>query len=274
MPPLSPLSPLSPPPRPLPPAYVLRQGVPSDCPFLGRCILEAERDLHGRGIWDVYTGWGGEDRQGRHTQRAVDSDSTEVVRAALSFVALDSASTCLYNHGNFTVVAVTSTNEPVAAACSFLYPESSIADAFKYISLHMKAVHGWTQQDATAAESRLSWLDASYPTAVAYEGRWMVEGVHTHPDHRRKGLASHAVHAAAERGRERGAKECLIAVSVGNVPARSCYERMGFSKVGTEVPRCEECMDAVGCWGFEVCSAALGSLNSLNRLNEPAVVGR
>jgi ribosomal protein S18 acetylase RimI-like enzyme len=229
-----------------PQGYKIRSGIPSDVIFLGVAIRESERDVHGRGIWDTYCGYGSDLHP---DSEPITEASTDLVGEALSYVVLNSDTTCLYHYTNFVVIATDATNEPVACACYFKYPTSSILDTVSYIANHMKTVHGWTQIQVDEGMSRLDFLDKSYPGDIDYEGKWMIEGVYVAPFHRRKGLATIVTQAAYEKGRGES-KSCLISVSIGNTSALSCYtEKLGFVKTG-ETPKNDDCYKSIGCWGF------------------------
>ena len=66
----------------------------------------------------------------------------------------------------------------------------------------------------------ISFLEEAFPENVEYNGRWMIEGVYTHPNHRGKGLAAKVVSAVVEEGRRLGFRECLVSCAVGNHAAR------------------------------------------------------
>ena len=226
------------------PDYSLRLGQPSDALFLGRGVLEAERDTHGRGIWDCYCGFGSR----ADDQPPVTEESSALVTDALAYVVANSTPSCLYHYTHFIVVEHIPSKQPVACAAFFLYPDSDILDTLNFISVHMQQTHGWSKQQTDAAAARLDFLSSSYPSDVDFDGRWMIEGVYVHPDHRRLGLASKVTAAAVSVGRG-AATECLISCAVKNVTARTCYEKLGFVQKGEE-PHSDECFLAIGCTGF------------------------
>ena len=60
------------------------------------------------------------------------------------------------------------------------------------------------------------------------EGAWVVEWVATLPDFRRRGLVHELLLAILEEGRERGHPRAQIGILIGNIPAQSAYENVGF----------------------------------------------
>lgn len=57
---------------------------------------------------------------------------------------------------------------------------------------------------------------------------WLLQGVYTWPEARRRGLAAAGVSALCRRAREAGARHVQLAVVEGNAPAEKLYERLGF----------------------------------------------
>jgi ribosomal protein S18 acetylase RimI-like enzyme len=82
--------------------------------------------------------------------------------------------------------------------------------------------------DGTFAAFCLAWLDEE-------NGAGLLEPVGTHPDHRRRGLASAATSAALRSLRAAGARTVVIN-SVDPSPAETVYEGIGFRTVTRHVP--------------------------------------
>jgi RimJ/RimL family protein N-acetyltransferase len=57
---------------------------------------------------------------------------------------------------------------------------------------------------------------------------WLLQGVYTWPDARRRGLAAAGVGELCRRARAVGASHVQLAVVEGNAPAERLYERLGF----------------------------------------------
>ena len=241
------------------PEYITRNAIPSDADFLGTAILESERDLHGTGIWDIFI-------SSKQTEKTTNDNQTnnrdDIGKTVLSHVVLNSDENCIYNLSKIKIVATNDEyNIPVACATGFLYPKSQITDTFTALSKAMKELYEWNENDCEIACKKLDFIDDSYPKDIEYDGKWMIEGVYTCPEHRRKGLAGIVVKAAIENGREIKDSELggeggytkpvfvLISCSVGNDGALKCYEKLGFKMVGSK-PFCKECMDLLGTEGF------------------------
>jgi len=58
---------------------------------------------------------------------------------------------------------------------------------------------------------------------------WLIQGVYTWPDHRRRGLAAAGMSALVREAFESGASHVQLAVVEGNEPAMALYRRLGFS---------------------------------------------
>jgi len=228
--------------------YHLRAALPSDADFLGAGILESERDIHGTGIWDVYV----------ETAVNAENHRDEVGRRALAHVVMNSDPDCVYNHSRLIVAAFSETNEPVACATGFLYPRSTLVNTINALKNAMMEMYNWTEEDCEAAARRLDFIDQSYPNDVEFDQKWMVEGVFTSENHRRKGLARMVVEGSINRARTITNEElapfvkpsrCLISCSVGNSFALTLYEKIGFARIGSQ-PYCQECYDKIGTSGF------------------------
>jgi hypothetical protein len=67
-----------------------------------------------------------------------------------------------------------------------------------------------------------AWVDVQRP-----EG-WLIQGVYTWPEQRRRGLGEAGVSAICEEALAEGAQHVQLSVIEGNVPAVRLYERLGF----------------------------------------------
>ena len=99
----------------------------------------------------------------------------------------------------------------------------------------------WSEKSiASELDNALSlWLVAVEGDAViGYVGSQTVLGwsdmmnVAVHPDHRRKGVGERLVTALEEALKEKESTCLTLEVRVSNAPARTLYEKLGFSEVG------------------------------------------
>jgi GNAT superfamily N-acetyltransferase len=63
------------------------------------------------------------------------------------------------------------------------------------------------------------------------EGVWVIEWVALTPEARGKGIARKLLEAILDRGRQAGYTDAQIGFLIGNDPARTAYERVGFTAV-------------------------------------------
>jgi RimJ/RimL family protein N-acetyltransferase len=61
---------------------------------------------------------------------------------------------------------------------------------------------------------------------------WLLQGVYTWPEARRRGLGAAGVSALCRRAADAGASHVQLAVVEGNAPAERLYERLGFTPFG------------------------------------------
>lgn len=91
--------------------------------------------------------------------------------------------------------------------------------------------------NGTFAAFCLAWLDEENRAGL-------LEPVGTHPDHRRRGLATAVCRGAVRSLRAAGATVAVIGSVVGS-PAETVYERIGFRSVTRHVPYGKKSADAV-----------------------------
>lgn len=80
---------------------------------------------------------------------------------------------------------------------------------------------------ARVVEANGSVLFAGYADVRRREG-WLVQGVYTFPQARRRGFAAAGMSAIVQEAFEAGAQHVQLAVVCGNAPAERLYERLGF----------------------------------------------
>ena len=89
-------------------------------------------------------------------------------------------------------------------------------------------VHGRLAR-ARVAEVGGRVVFVGYADVQRSEG-WLVQGVYTWPEHRRRGIASVGMLALADEAFAQGADHVQLAVVTGNVPALALYDRLGFER--------------------------------------------
>lgn len=224
--------------------------------FLRRAIYEAEKANYTKGIWDVALG---------------KYFSIDEIQDILLFVSLHDARSHFY-YRNFTICALIMTEEersveikhlvdylPVASIAGYHYPTSRMSLTFQAIS---EAI--WTRfrspmisevfQSVEALneeiyEKNLSFLDNAFPD-WNYDDTWMVEAVYTDANHRKRGLAEQLLKWHFEKALKKDHSRTLINCSIGNVSARSLYEKVGYRLIGEGDS--QACAAAMGYSGFAV----------------------
>ena len=99
------------------------------------------------------------------------------------------------------------------------WSEKSIASELdNALSLWLVAVDGDTVIGYVGSQTVLGWSD--------------MMNVAVHPDHRRKGVAEKLVMALEEALKERESTCLTLEVRASNEPAKSLYEKLGFTEVG------------------------------------------
>jgi len=87
----------------------------------------------------------------------------------------------------------------------------------------------WTQQELESALTNTASFSATgYPNP---DGLWIVEWVATRPEFRGRSFMNRMLLEILEEGREQGFERAQIGHLLGNTPARTAYERVGFSWV-------------------------------------------
>ena len=84
---------------------------------------------------------------------------------------------------------------------------------------------------ATVVEWNGTLRFVGYADVQRAEG-WLLQGVYTWPEARRRGLAAAGVEALCRRAADAGARHVQLAVVEGNTPAERLYERLGFVAFG------------------------------------------
>jgi len=87
----------------------------------------------------------------------------------------------------------------------------------------------WGEEKLVALAKGIAPYQAlGYPNP---EGLWIVEWVATWPAHRGQGLIRELLEAILQKGRDEGFHRSQIGYLLGNIPAKSAYEGVGFGWV-------------------------------------------
>ena len=91
------------------------------------------------------------------------------------------------------------------------------------------ARHEWSADHQRLLADRTAPVGTCMPDSPP--GVWVIEWVATAPSARGRGVANTLLKAILERGRAEGYKRSQIAYLVGNTPAATAYERVGFTTI-------------------------------------------
>lgn len=226
--------------------YFLSEAEARDASFISIATVEAERAHTGIGIWDVLLSSDGIKIQTETDTHAFIALGEAIMNSPSSHLAID----------NFSVIRSES-GEAVACCSCYMYPKSNLSSTFDKLREVLLRDCGWTLEEYSKRRYLLSFLDTSFPDDVPYGGSWFIETVYTDASHRQKGLSSHLIRSAIEKGRQCGAPRCMLVVASGNDGARRLYEREGFVKIAEAYSA--ECMTQLKCPGFDILCLNLSS---------------
>ena len=139
------------------------------------------------------------------------------------------AATNLLHFGHWTRFLVYDVDgEPAAALSAYEASEfggdklgQAMGEAFLKLA--------WSQDEMRAVPERMAPFGSlGFPTPSDV---WIVEWVATLPEHRGKGLVNALLLEILEAGREEGFSTAQIGYFLGNTPAKSAYEKVGFKYV-------------------------------------------
>jgi GNAT superfamily N-acetyltransferase len=203
---------------------MIRPARPADVPFVARVLEMASRAHLPKGSWDFLF----EDPDDRRR-------GLEVMAGG------DVASWC---HADLFHLAEVD-GAPAAALCTFEAATLGETSLARSIGAACEAL-GWAPERLAAAGPVLAAYLRVFPDFPP--GVWIAENVGTEPAFRRRGLVARLLDDALERGRRAGWKTAQISCLIGNVAARTAYEKAGFASVEE---RCDtEFLSIVGAPGF------------------------
>jgi ribosomal protein S18 acetylase RimI-like enzyme len=102
-------------------------------------------------------------------------------------------------------------------------------DAFLGSIASLTAARGWSPEHQALLFSRMAPAGTCMPDSPP--GVWVIEWVAATPAARGKGVANALLRTILERGRAMGYVHSQIGYLLGNTPAQTAYERVGFEKV-------------------------------------------
>lgn len=180
----------------------IRSAQAEDASFLAWVLLAAGRAHVRRGIWEIIL--------------------EEPEEKCLTFFEhlVATANPHLFHHSCFLLAEVA--GRPAAALGGYDpvvlgYPALSIAlpEAFRKSGLQWKA-------DGIGSPRIVECVPGPL------EGAWVIEGVATLPEFRRKGIVDRLLDEIIEAGRKKGFRRAQINIYIGNGPALLAYQKHGF----------------------------------------------
>ncbi|MFT4571035.1 MAG: ribosomal protein S18 acetylase RimI-like enzyme [Hyphomicrobiaceae bacterium] len=183
----------------------IREARADDCPFLAWVMLTAARSHRRLCFWDLAF-------PGPEPQRL------DYITAVAD---LDPSS---FTHYSGFLVAEAN-GQPVAALCGY-DPALKGLDGFVASMTTLLEQRDWSPDHQRLLSQRIAPAVTCGPEPT--EGAWTIEWVATKPEARGKGVARSLLLEILERGRSLGFKKSQIAYLIGNTPASTAYERVGF----------------------------------------------
>ena len=186
----------------------IRDAVPEDAPFLAWVMQAAARSHRPLSFWDL--AFPGPDRP------RLEYIAELAVSDARSFT-----------HYSGFLVAETD-GRPVAGLSAYDSTHKNM-DAFLTSIAALTAARGWSPEHQSLLFSRMAPAGTCMPESPP--GVWVIEWVAATPAARGKGVANALLLAILDRGRDAGYRQTQIGHLLGNTPAKTAYERVGFETV-------------------------------------------
>jgi ribosomal protein S18 acetylase RimI-like enzyme len=202
----------------------IRRANRDDADFLAWVMLAASRSHLDRGLWDLIIG----------------ADDVGCLDYLGRLAVAEPKS--LYHYESFLIAEVG--GERAAALCGF-----ETHDGWAVVGEAMSTVQsdlGWTEAQAAASNLRVAPVWACMPDEAGAD--FAIENVATLPAYRRRGLASALMEGVLKEAARRGRRRAQILTYLGNQPALSAYEKLGF-RVLDQKP-CRELERILGAPGF------------------------
>ena len=184
----------------------IRSAVPGDGDFLAWVMLSATRSHLKYGAWEHYVGG---------TERDCLTFLKNIAETKISH---------LFHYSTFFVAEIEGKK---AGALSGYDPRASGFPVYLQAQQEVFQKLGWTEEAQKAAFKRHIPFLACTPKDT--EGAWVVESVAVLPEFRRKGVLTVLLSEVLDKGRKNGYTLAQIGVLIDNTPARSAYEKQGFT---------------------------------------------
>ena len=130
------------------------------------------------------------------------------------------------HHGGFIVAELD--GRPAAALSAYDSAEKGM-DGFLGVLEALLVEREWSKEHRDLMGERIAPIGACMPDSPP--GVWTIEWVAALPEARGKGLARALLLEILERGRAAGYESSQISYLIGNTPAVTAYERVGFETV-------------------------------------------
>jgi len=188
--------------------FRIRDATPEDAPFLAWVMQAAARSHRPISFWDL-------------AFPGPDGPRLEYI-AELSLIEPRS-----FTHYSGFLVAE-SEDRPVAGLSGYESTHKNI-DTFLSSIGSLTGARGWSPEHQSMLFSRMAPAGTCMPDSPP--GVWVVEWVAALPQARGRGVANALLRAILDRGRSEGYTRSQIGFLLGNTPAKTAYERVGFEIV-------------------------------------------
>jgi len=189
-------------------SIAIRPATAADALFVAWVMQEAARSHVPRGFWDL--AFPGEEAERLEILAKIATSE----RIHLSHVS------------RFRVLEVDGV--PAAALSAYENSEHGL-EKLTPVFLETLVDLGWSEQAIQDMAERIASFEGlAYPNP---DGLWVVEWVATRPEFRGRSLCNRLLLEILEEGRDAGFECAQIGFLLGNVAARSAYERVGFKWV-------------------------------------------
>ena len=186
----------------------IREAAEADAPFLAWVMQTAARSHRPLCFWDL--AFPGPDDQRLDYIAAIARAEPE----------------SMAHWGGFLVAE--HDGKPVAGLSAY---DSAHKGMDAFIGAIATTIHdrGWSPAHQDLLAGRIAPAGSVMPDSPP--GVWVIEWVATKPEARGKGVARSLLEGILERGRSAGYTQSQISYLIGNTPAQTAYERIGFETV-------------------------------------------